>query len=166
MQDLIEDTHDSVLSGQTLVSKPEESNSDPELMIIDFEYCSYNYRGFDLANHFLEWTIDYTNKEFPFFYHKLNQYPTKEQQKNYIYTYLRKLRAIQRLNGYDGDELEKEYKAILKEVCFFTMVSHLFWTFWAIVNCDQEIEFGYWEYASCRMDQYLQAKEAYLSAYK
>lgn len=25
----------------------------PELMIIDFEYCAYNYRAFDIANHFL-----------------------------------------------------------------------------------------------------------------
>jgi choline/ethanolamine kinase len=26
---------------------------EPELMIIDFEYCAYNYRAFDIANHFL-----------------------------------------------------------------------------------------------------------------
>lgn len=26
---------------------------EPELMIIDFEYCAYNYRAFDMANHFL-----------------------------------------------------------------------------------------------------------------
>lgn len=29
------------------------SNDEPELMIIDFEYCAYNYRAFDIANHFL-----------------------------------------------------------------------------------------------------------------
>jgi choline/ethanolamine kinase len=29
------------------------SNEKPELMIIDFEYCAYNYRAFDIANHFL-----------------------------------------------------------------------------------------------------------------
>lgn len=28
-------------------------NEKPELMIIDFEYCAYNYRAFDIANHFL-----------------------------------------------------------------------------------------------------------------
>lgn len=28
-------------------------SDEPELMIIDFEYCAYNYRAFDLANHFL-----------------------------------------------------------------------------------------------------------------
>lgn len=29
------------------------SSEEPELMIIDFEYCAYNYRAFDMANHFL-----------------------------------------------------------------------------------------------------------------
>src|SRR5690349_24573510 len=29
------------------------SSDEPELMIIDFEYCAYNYRAFDIANHFL-----------------------------------------------------------------------------------------------------------------
>lgn len=55
-------------------------NAEPELMIIDFEYCAYNYRGFDIANHFLEWTFDYTNEQFPFFYHKKSHYPTETQK--------------------------------------------------------------------------------------
>lgn len=28
-------------------------SDEPSLMIIDFEYCAYNYRAFDIANHFL-----------------------------------------------------------------------------------------------------------------
>lgn len=79
----LDNTRDSVLSGQS-----HQSFSDcgePELIIIDFEYCAYNYRGFDLANHFMEWTMDYTNKEFPFYYHKPEQYSNKEQQVSYIY---------------------------------------------------------------------------------
>ncbi|CAB0017013.1 unnamed protein product [Nesidiocoris tenuis] len=38
------------------------------LVVIDFEYCSYNYRGFDFANHFCEWFYDYSNQEPPYFY--------------------------------------------------------------------------------------------------
>ena len=70
-------TRDSVLSGN---SQSSFDNCDPELMIIDFEYCAYNYRGFDLANHFIEWTIDYTHTSFPFYSHNKNKYPTDEQQ--------------------------------------------------------------------------------------
>lgn len=58
----------------------EEALMDPRLVLIDFEYCSYNYRGFDLANHFLEWTYDYTNGTHPYFTVNKNNYPTHEQQ--------------------------------------------------------------------------------------
>ena len=75
----LDNTRDSVLSDQSHFSASETSN-DPELMIIDFEYCAYNYRGFDLANHFIEWMLDYSNKEFPFFFYRKEQYPNKEQQ--------------------------------------------------------------------------------------
>lgn len=75
--DDLDSTRDSVLSGQ---SHTFSDNCDPDLIIIDFEYCAYNYRGFDLANHFVEWTMDYTNKEYPFYYHKKEQYPTVDQQ--------------------------------------------------------------------------------------
>lgn len=73
----LESTRDSVLSGN---SQTYSDICDPDLMIIDFEYCAYNYRGFDLANHFVEWTLDYRCNEYPFFYHKKDQYPTVEQQ--------------------------------------------------------------------------------------
>lgn len=77
--DDMDNTRDSVLSDQSHFSA-ELANYDPELIIIDFEYCAYNYRAFDLANHFIEWTLDYTNKSYPFYYYKKEQYPTQEQQ--------------------------------------------------------------------------------------
>lgn len=79
--DDLDNTRDSLLSDQSQCFS--DASNEPELMIIDFEYCAYNYRGFDLANHFIEWTIDYTNKDYPFFFHKRDQYPTKEQQVNF-----------------------------------------------------------------------------------
>ena len=54
--------------------------SPPRLALIDFEYCSYNYRAFDLANHFMEWTYDYTIEEFPHFKASPSDYPSSEQQ--------------------------------------------------------------------------------------
>lgn len=82
--DDLDNTRDSVLSDQSQFSMTETNNDPefPELMIIDFEYCAYNYRGFDLANHLNEWMFDYTNKEYPFFFYKKEQYPNKEQQVN------------------------------------------------------------------------------------
>lgn len=50
---LVDNSLDSDFIDSTQVEKDEMGNEKPELMIIDFEYCAYNYRAFDMANHFL-----------------------------------------------------------------------------------------------------------------
>ncbi|KAE8744969.1 hypothetical protein FOCC_FOCC008381 [Frankliniella occidentalis] len=74
--------HNDMQEGNILLVK---ECSPPRLVLIDFEYCSYNYRAFDLANHFIEWTIDYTIEEFPHFKATPSAYPTPDQQ-NYLPT--------------------------------------------------------------------------------
>lgn len=54
-----------------------------------------------------------------------------------------------------------EIDDVRREVQCFTLASHLFWSLWAIVNVYQEIEFGYWEYAICRLNQYVRCKKLY-----
>ncbi|KAM8715476.1 hypothetical protein ACLKA7_002517 [Drosophila subpalustris] len=134
------------------------SDHEPDLIIIDFEYCAYNYRGFDLANHFIEWTLDYTNPQFPYFYHYKEQYSTAQQRRDFISTYLKK---------YHDDEqyepTEHELTAVDEEIQFFTMLSHLFWSLWSVVNVTSAIEFGYWEYGIARILEYQQLKAAYLA---
>lgn len=146
----------------------EDVDEEPELMIIDFEYCSYNYRGFDLANHFLEWTFDYSNKDYPFFFHNKQQFPDSVQKKAFLDTYLKTSHLIRGQVDVSVDEMvEKAERDLLeREIDFFKCASHLFWSLWAIVYCDQEIEFGYWEYADCRLKEYYEAKETYLKRYK
>ena len=51
-----------------------------KLVIIDFEYCSYNYRGFDVANHFCESMYDYTFDKYPKFNYNPAAMPSVEQQ--------------------------------------------------------------------------------------
>jgi choline/ethanolamine kinase len=51
---LVDNSLDSdFIDSTTQVEIDEMGNEKPELMIIDFEYCAYNYRAFDIANHFL-----------------------------------------------------------------------------------------------------------------
>ena len=40
-------------------TETEESNLDDQLVAIDFEFCAYNYRAYDIANHWVEWMYDY-----------------------------------------------------------------------------------------------------------
>jgi len=111
------------------------------LIIIDFEYCAYNYRGFDLANHFLEWCFDYSNPSGPLFSYNKEQYPSKEQRRAFIHCYLQKLNESgEKVHLITEDEIEK----VDFEVKVFSMFSHLFWSLWSIVNATSNIEFGYW----------------------
>lgn len=68
--------HNDLQEGNILLR---EDCEEPSLVLIDFEYCSYNYRGFDLANHFIEWMYDYTAKESPNFSVHRDQYPSSQQ---------------------------------------------------------------------------------------
>ena len=44
--------HNDIQEGNILLlSEPKSTDS---LMLVDFEYSSYNYRGFDIGNHFCE----------------------------------------------------------------------------------------------------------------
>ncbi|XP_055849186.1 choline/ethanolamine kinase isoform X2 [Episyrphus balteatus] len=149
----LDNSSDSVISNDS-------DDCEPDLMIIDFEYCAYNYRGFDLANHFIEWTIDYSNPQFPFYFHTKEQYPTKEQRQDFISAYLRK----------DNEDIEnytptaEEIEAVDQEVQMFSMITHLFWALWSVVNVFQNIEFGYWEYAVSRIREYQLLKNKYDAA--
>lgn len=67
--------HNDMQEGNILLR---EDIEEPTLVLIDFEYCSYNYRGFDIANHFIEWTYDYTKAEHPHFSVHKDYYPSEE----------------------------------------------------------------------------------------
>ncbi|KAG0216499.1 hypothetical protein BGX28_000013 [Mortierella sp. GBA30] len=61
-------------------------DEDGELVVIDFEYAGYNTRGFDIGNHFCEWTADY-HSERPSVLHP-ERYPTKAEQLNFLEAYM------------------------------------------------------------------------------
>ncbi|KAG0257026.1 hypothetical protein BG011_004211 [Mortierella polycephala] len=57
-----------------------------ELIVIDFEYAGYNTRGFDIGNHFCEWTADY-HSDRPSILHPC-RYPTRAEQLNFLEAYM------------------------------------------------------------------------------
>ncbi|KJE90814.1 choline kinase, variant [Capsaspora owczarzaki ATCC 30864] len=58
------------------------------LRFIDYEYGAYNYRAFDIANHFCEWSIDYNVDAAPYFSITGKDFPTRAQQEIFIQSYL------------------------------------------------------------------------------
>nr|CAD7417382.1 unnamed protein product [Timema poppensis] len=125
------------------------------LVVIDFEYCSYNYRGFDFANHMCEWLYDYTNEQHPYFWARTDSYPTQEQQERFIVSYLRMMQREQETEEVSQQEVTK----LLAEIRTFTLASHFFWGLWSFVNASvSTIPFDYWEYGEARFSAYFRKK--------
>uniref|UniRef100_S4RYQ3 ethanolamine kinase n=1 Tax=Petromyzon marinus TaxID=7757 RepID=S4RYQ3_PETMA len=149
--------HNDCQEGNTTCQLNEEdSTASARLMIIDFEYSSYNYRGFDIGNHFCEWMFDYSQPSWPFFKTNVENYPSREQQLLFIRQYLAAC-------GDDDDiDLNKE-EAMLVEVNRFALASHFFWGLWAIIQAKiSTIEFGYLEYALARFETYFAQKKKFV----
>ncbi|XP_035220910.1 choline kinase alpha-like [Stegodyphus dumicola] len=148
--------HNDLQEGNILL--PERTAvSEDKIVFIDFEYCSYNFRGFDIANHFCEWCFDYAFPEYPHFLYKPEEYPSIDQQLNFVRSYLRNFESSSSETDV-SDEVNSE-EHVLQEVLIFNLASHFLWTLWSIVNAqNSQIQFGYWEYGKARWDAYFRHK--------
>lgn len=81
------------------------ANEHKQLVVIDFEYASANTPGFEFANHFVsslsvflsyldtylttqsEWCYNYLDPEYSYYF-DINRYPTREQQRHFISSYV------------------------------------------------------------------------------
>ncbi|XP_075998490.1 choline/ethanolamine kinase [Genypterus blacodes] len=150
--------HNDIQEGNILILEDKDGNSLERLMLIDFEYSSYNYRGFDFGNHFVEWMYDYTYNEWPFYKATPENYPTREQQLHFIRSYL-----AERRGGSEApeDQTQEEEDMIL-EANRYALASHFLWGLWSIIQAKiSKIEFGYMDYAQCRFEAYLKQKKLF-----
>ncbi|XP_070827806.1 choline kinase alpha isoform X2 [Chaetodon trifascialis] len=165
LKSLLEATHSPVVfchndcqEGNVLLLKGHQSSDKPKLMLIDFEYSSYNYRGFDIGNHFCEWIYDYNCDEFPFFKVSPQAYPSKAQQLLFIDSYLRE--SDPGFGNLSEEDQMKVKEEMYVEVNRFSLASHFFWGLWSIIQARlSTIKFGYLEYAQARFDAYFQLKK-------
>lgn len=105
------------------------------LRFVDFEYGSYNYRGFDLANHFCEccgFECEWEN------------FPTAEEQKRFGRAYL---------TAADGKTpTDEQVEALYTEVQPYIAASHFFWGIWALVQAKfSVVDFDYLGYGHERL---------------
>jgi len=154
-----------------------------KLILIDYEYSTYNYRGYDIANFFNEATISYTNPEYPFYTLDLEKYPCQEDLRDFVKHYLfffkfdgTKIDEVKALNDDEYfrqyiiendsmEEFEREVNDILEEVKVCAMFSHFYWVLWSIImSKNPEVDFDYIHYAKSRYDAYQKLKEEYNSS--
>ncbi|CAF1204355.1 unnamed protein product, partial [Rotaria sordida] len=162
-------THNDFQPGNILRLKSQTEN----FTVIDFEYCSYNYRGFDIGNHFCEFMFDYkSSKEWPFFNVDFALYPNKTQQINFLSSYVDVMisstenSSVLQTNGTTNETLssidnsnnnnrEELINQLMKEANYFALASHFFWALWSInMATSTTIKFGYMEYARTRLTAY------------
>ncbi|XP_051132238.1 probable ethanolamine kinase [Andrographis paniculata] len=135
-------SHNDLLSGNFMLNEDEG-----KLYLIDFEYGSYNYRGFDIGNHFNEYAgfeCDYT------------MFPTKEEQYHFFRHYLKP--------DNPNEVSDAELEALYVETNAYTLASHLCWGLWGLVQAKvSPIDFDYLEYFFLRYNEYKKQKDRCVS---
>uniref|UniRef100_H3DKR0 Ethanolamine kinase n=1 Tax=Tetraodon nigroviridis TaxID=99883 RepID=H3DKR0_TETNG len=148
--------HNDVQEGNILALEDQAHTSANKLMLIDFEYSSYNYRGFDFGNHFCEWMYDYTYDQWPFYKASPENYPSRQQQLHFIRAYLAEQRRQSCGGNLDQARMEED---MIIEANRYALASHFLWGLWSIIQAKiSKIEFGYMDYAQCRFDAYFKQK--------
>lgn len=89
-------SHNDLHQGNILLAK--KSRRRPTLgervILIDFEYCSSNYRAYDIANHFTEWVFEYGTDQYPHFNYFQDRFPSEMNQQSFIREYLLEQRKL------------------------------------------------------------------------
>ena len=108
------------------------------LILIDFEYSTYNYRSFDLGMMYLETTIDYSYPKFPFVSYDESLRWTKEELEFFIRCYLERdaeLKGQEDIQEY----INKEFPKLMNEVKQGEALSNAMWAIWALLVTDWKI---------------------------
>uniref|UniRef100_A0A0E0ESK9 ethanolamine kinase n=1 Tax=Oryza meridionalis TaxID=40149 RepID=A0A0E0ESK9_9ORYZ len=118
-----------------------------KLYFIDFEYGSYSYRGYDIANHFNEYAgydCDYS------------LYPDKDSQYHFFRNYLQPDRP--------SEVQVQDLDALYVETNTYRLASHIYWALWALIQAKvSPIDFDYLGYFFLRYDEYKKQRESCLS---
>ena len=132
-------SHNDLIPGNVIYNKDIEK----EIKFIDYEYSSANYQAYDIANHFNE----FTGIESP----DLKLFPNKEFQLKWLTIYLKRLNPL----TFSNEKLLEFYE----EVNLFTLVSHLLWAIWSLVQAQEsKLDFDYTNYAKIRLEYYNKRK--------
>jgi ethanolamine kinase len=138
-------SHNDLLSGNFMCD-----NKTGELILIDFEYGMYNYRGFDLGNHFNEYAgfdCDYS------------LYPDREAQFQFFRHYLRPEDP--------ASVSESELELLYVESECFSLASHLYWGVWALVQAKHSpIDFDYLDYNRLRLGEFHRRRDTVFDVVK
>jgi ethanolamine kinase len=149
--------HNDLLSGNILYRQEDE-----QLVFVDYEYGGWNYRGFDIGNHFCEYAgFDYSKFE--------DVYPDKGTQIVFLKAYLEeeykiKHRGEENLESncqafVESDTFDHCVDKMYTEVNRYALASHMFWGIWGIIQAKHsKIDFDFLKYGEERIAAYYISK--------
>lgn len=156
-------SHNDLLNGNIM------KMSEDSFMLIDYEYMSFNYPGYDIANYCNECMIDYSYPEKPNFRFIKERRPTGNNlsslYKLYIINFESRKKEEESLmikSIDDVDQIEakwsenkEKYDKILEKLLglhkYNLIISHLYWLLWGIVvSKNPKINFDYIEFSRQR----------------
>ncbi|CAD6191961.1 unnamed protein product [Caenorhabditis auriculariae] len=170
---LLMDGYEVKEDGKVVAGDGYENIEEP-LTLIDFEYCSYNYRGFDLGNHFCEYGYDYSVEESPNYTIHQEYFKVEKERELFCEAYLEEVYQL-RDSGENphfpsdlvtGDRSKDLYR-LKQETVLFMPVSNIFWSCWALINAEESsIEFDYKAYARDRIAFYFSQKKGIVAVFR
>ncbi len=142
-----------------------------QIIVVDFEYAAPNPAGYDIANHFHEWTANY-HSDVPHLLHP-ERYPTHEERQNFYRAYLIHQQAPQLSStavDISSEALQAQMDQLDSQVRAWSPSSHAVWALWGLVQArevlegkDTEPEFDYVAYAQCRLAGFRRELKALLA---
>ena len=144
--------HNDLMPTNILINQTTE-NADEAVSasFIDYEYGDWNYREYDIANHFNEFVGLPDAKTGQMYYENL--YPTKEFRLKWLKEYIKNTKKI----NFDQtvEPTHEELEELDELVSYFTPLGHLVWGIWSLVQAKfSDIDFDYINYAAERLKQY------------
>ena len=149
MEENLKNKSDVVFCHNDLLLKNFIKN-DKGIELIDYEYSGYNFRAFDIANHFNEWCGFDLNWD---------NFPSEDTQKRFLKAYLE--------NFYESKKeeinLEKEIDKMIEDIKWFDLASNYYWGTWALIQAAlSSIDFNYCDYGRLRFKRYFEIKKKLL----
>ncbi|KAK4056303.1 hypothetical protein OIO90_002747 [Microbotryomycetes sp. JL221] len=147
-------SHNDTQYGNLLLLTPKDSKQEQDLeknlqaphqriIVVDFEYASANPRGFDIANHFIEWQADYHHETMS---HALNgQYPDPVERARFLRAYVGCDQGLDTpfdppVDVKQGYQEDQRVVRLEQEVKVWSPASHAMWAVWGIVQAKEDLQ--------------------------
>ncbi|EYC26734.1 hypothetical protein Y032_0010g938 [Ancylostoma ceylanicum] len=103
----------------SLNENTKDKDREVTLNLVDFEFSTYNYRGFDLANYFCAAAIEHNLREFPHYKIDLTKLQNRSRKLEFCREYVKEAKKL-------NIPIQSEY-SLLREINQFAPIVHLFW---------------------------------------